>query len=74
MSGNRPTIMVPDDGTTTEQEWMNGEPEQEIESLIVPEVVAMHRSFAQKSQVEKDEDEEEMLAKALAWAEFGGAE
>ena len=74
VSGNRPTITAFDDGTTTEQGWMSGEPEQEIESLIVPEVVSMHQSFAQKSQVRKDEDEEDLLAKALAWAEFGGAE
>lgn len=74
MSGDRPTIIAADDGNTTEQERMNGEPEQEIESLIVPEVAQMHRLFAQRSQVRKEEDEDDMLAKALAWAEYGSAD
>ena len=74
VSGNRPTVIASDNDFSTEQGWMSGEPEQEIESLIVPEVVSMHRQFSQKSQVRKEEDEEELLAKALAWAEFGGGE
>lgn len=74
MSGDRPTIIAADDGNTTEQERMNGEPEQEIESLIVPEVAQMHRLFAQRSQVRREEDEDDMLAKALAWAEYGSAD
>ena len=74
VSGNRPTVIASDNGNAMEQGWMSGEPEQEIESLIVPEVAQMHQVFAQKSQVRKEEDEDNMLAKALAWAEFGGAE
>ena len=43
----------------------------EIESLIVPEVIAMHQRFVQFSQEDKEVDEQNMLANALAWAEFG---
>ncbi|KAG8534165.1 uncharacterized protein KY384_001009 [Bacidia gigantensis] len=43
----------------------------EIESLIVPEVAAMHRRFIQLSQQNHEEDEQTMLANALAWAETG---
>ena len=57
-----------------EQEIVNGEPEIEIESLIVPEVIRMHTRFVLLSQEHHEEDEQEMLAKALAWAEFGGTD
>ena len=60
--------------TTSEQEIINGISEQEIESLIVPEVVRLHNKFIQKSQKHQEEDEEEMLTKALAWAEYGSVE
>ncbi|KAL9630301.1 MAG: hypothetical protein Q9164_006488 [Protoblastenia rupestris] len=50
---------------------MNGETSIEIESLIVPEVTAMHRKFIHSSQEDKEVDEQTMLANALAWAEFG---
>ena len=74
VSGNRPKIDAIKHGDIPEQEWMNGDLEQEIESLIVPEVANMHRLFTQRSQLHKEEDEENLLAKALAWAEFGSAE
>ena len=74
VSGTRPTIDAMSNENMPEQEWMNGDLEQEIESLIVPEVAKMHRSFTQRSQQHKEEDEEDLLAKALAWAEFGSAE
>lgn len=74
ISGTRPTIDAKSNKNVPEQEWMNRDLEQEIESLIVPEVAKMHRSFKQRSQQHKEEDEEDMLAKALAWAEFGSAE
>lgn len=74
VSGTRPTIDAVSNGNIPEQEWMNGDLEQEIESLIVPEVAKMHRSFTQRSQQHKDEDEEDLLAKALAWAESGGGD
>ena len=74
VSGPRPIIDTLNNGNIPEQEWMNGELEQEIESLIVPEVARMHRSFMQRSQQYKEEDEEDLLAKALAWAEFGSAD
>ena len=48
--------------------------EVEIESLIVPEVVKMHRAFMLSSEQHHKENEDDMLAKALAWAEFGGAD
>lgn len=41
----------------------------EIESMIVPEVVAMHQRFVQFSHEDKEVDEQNMLANALAWAE-----
>ena len=50
---------------------LNGDLRIEIESLIVPEVKAMHKKFIQKSQESKEVDEQHMLANALAWAEFG---
>ena len=74
VSGTRPTIDTLSNGNIPEQEWMNGDLEQEIESLIVPEVAKMHRSFTQRSQQHKEEDEDDLLAKALAWAEFGSAD
>lgn len=74
VSGTRPTIDAVSNGDIPEQEWMNGDLEQEIESLIVPEVAKMHRSFTQRSQQHKEEDEDDLLAKALAWAEFGSAD
>lgn len=74
VSGTRPTIGAVSKENMPEQEWMNGDLEQEIESLIVPEVAKMHRSFTQRSQQHKEEDEDDLLAKALAWAEFGSAD
>lgn len=74
VSGTRPVIDAVSNGNIPEQEWMNGDLMQEIESLIVPEVAEMHRSFTQRSQQHKEEDEDDLLAKALAWAEFGGAD
>ncbi|KAL6713477.1 Phosphopantothenate--cysteine ligase cab2 [Lecanora helva] len=74
MSTTRPDMSAVKNGNTMEQVWMSGEGELEIESLIVPEVAQMHRAFAQRSQVKKEEDEDELLAKALAWAEFGSRE
>ena len=74
VTGPRPDLKALKDGQTTEQEWLRGEPEQEIESLIVPEVVKMHRAFVERSHESKAEDEEDMLAKALAWADSGAAE
>ena len=74
VSGTRPTIDAVNNGDIPEQEWMNGDLEQEIESLIVPEVAKMHRLFTQRSQQHKEEDEDDLLAKALAWAEFGSAD
>lgn len=74
VSGVRPTIDAVNNGDIPEQEWMNGDLEQEIESLIVPEVAKMHRLFTQRSQQHKEEDEDDLLAKALAWAEFGNAD
>lgn len=74
VSGTRPIIDAASNGNIEEQEWMNGDLEQEIESLIVPEVTKMHRSFTQRSEQHREEDEEELLAKALAWAEFGSAD
>jgi len=71
ISDTRPSISPPSDGKATEQAWMSGESEQDIESLIVPEVTRMHRAFLQRSQEIKAEDEEDMLTRALAWAEFG---
>ena len=49
----------------------NGVTTIEIESLIVPEVTATHQKFIQSSQEDKEVDEQNMLANALAWAEFG---
>ena len=61
-------------GNVAEAEILGGNSEVEIESLIVPEVVRMHKSFVKVSQEHHEEDEQNMLAKALAWAEFGGAD
>lgn len=76
--GTRPVLGGVGDegkGEKGEGEWMKGEePEMEIESLIVPEVVRMHRAFVSGALVREEEDEEDMLAKALAWAEEGGGE
>lgn len=74
VSGSRPTIDAAGNEDIPEQEWMNRDMEQEVESLIVPEIAKLHRSFTQRSQQHKEEDEEDLLAKALAWAEFGGAD
>ncbi|KAK3174221.1 hypothetical protein OEA41_001465 [Lepraria neglecta] len=71
VTGARPDIKAMKDGQTTEQEWLRGEPEQEIESLIVPEVARMHKEFLERAQETKAEDDEDMLAKALAWADSG---
>ncbi len=73
VTGTRPNLSA-GDWQTTEQEWLRGEQEQEIESLIVPEVVKLHKDFIEKSQESKAEDEEDMLAKALAWADSGATE
>ncbi|MCJ1274333.1 hypothetical protein MMC21_002128 [Puttea exsequens] len=74
VTGARPVISPGNDSNGAEQAWLSGEPEQEIESLIVPEVAKMHKAFLQISQQTKAEDEEDMLAKALAWAEFGSSD
>ena len=74
VSGTRPTIHVASNRNMPEQQWMNRDLEQEIESLIVPEVAKMHQSFTQRSQQHKEEDEEYLLAKALAWADSGSAD
>lgn len=71
VSDVRPSISPPNGGNATEQAWMSGEPEQEIESLIVPEVAKMHKAFLHKAEESKAEDEEDMLTRALAWAELG---
>ncbi|MCJ1452720.1 hypothetical protein MMC28_003063 [Mycoblastus sanguinarius] len=71
ITGIRPTAESLGVRRASEQEIMNGISEQEIESLIVPEVVRMHRKFVQRSLEHKEEDDEDLLAKALAWAEFG---
>ena len=73
VTGTRPNLNAKD-GHTTEQEWLRGEQELEIESLIVPEVIKMHRDFIEKSQETKAEDDEDLLAKALAWADSGATE
>ena len=73
VTGTRPNLSAKD-WQTTEQEWLRGEQELEIESLIVPEVVKIHKTFISKSQESKAEDEEDMLAKALAWADSGATE
>ena len=74
VSGTRPTIDAASNGNIPEQAWMNGDLEQEVESLIVPEVAKMHQSFTQRSQQHKEEDEEDLLAKALAWADSESAD
>jgi len=51
---------LPDEATTLE-----------IESLIVPEVTEMHKKFVETSHNTREEDEKDMLERALAWAEFG---
>ena len=43
----------------------------EIESLIIPEVTAMHESFIKATQEDHEVDEQNMLANALAWADSG---
>lgn len=57
-----------------EQDIISRDLEIEIESLMVPEVIKMHRNFTLDSQQHEEEDEQELLAKALQWAEFGSAE
>lgn len=74
VSDVRPSMSPPRDGNATEQTWMSGEPQQEIESLIVPEVAKMHRAFLHSSEESRAEDEEDMLTRALAWAELGAAD
>ena len=74
VTGDRPKIDTLDKDNMDEQQWMNREPEQEIESLIVPEVVRTHDAFMQDSNERKEEDEEDLLAKALAWADSGNVE
>ena len=74
VTGVRPSMTPPGNGTAPEQARMNGEPEQEIESLIVPEVAQMHRVFLHRSEENKAEDEEDMLTRALAWAELDAPE
>ena len=59
---------------TEERQIVNGEPEIEIESLIVPEVIKMHQRFIKLSQDYHEEDEQDMLAKALAWADTEGSD
>lgn len=43
----------------------------EIESMIIPEVTSIHQQFIKSSQEVREADDENMLANALAWAEFG---
>ena len=43
----------------------------EIESLIIPEVTAMHENFMKATQEDHEVDEQNMLANALAWADSG---
>lgn len=74
VSEKRPTLDEKSNGKMPEQDWMNGELEQEIESLIVPEVVRMHQGFIQASKKHKEEDDEDIMARALAWAESGTSE
>ena len=74
VTGERPVVDALKKDHTEEQQWMNREPEQEIESLIVPEVLRLHHTFMQASDERKEEDEEELLAKALAWADSGNLE
>ena len=59
------------DDVVSEQEIISAEPGVEIESLIVPEVVKMHRAFLSISERDHQEAEEDLLAKALAWADSG---
>lgn len=56
-------------GNSPEREIRGSKAPVEIESLIVPEVVQMHQRFIMGSQEDKEVDEQNMLAKALAWAE-----
>ena len=67
----RPKLSDNSETDSAEQEIVNGEPQLEIESLIVPEVTKMHDRFLVLSLEHHEEDEQDMLAKALAWAEFG---
>ena len=73
VTGTRPNLSAKE-WQTTEQEWLRGEQELEIESLIVPEVIKMHKDFIEKSQEIRAEDDEDLLAKALAWADSGATE
>ena len=50
---------------------MNGEGSIEIESMIIPEVAAMHESHIKNRQENEEVDEQNMLASALAWADSG---
>lgn len=61
-------------GKVIEEGTENTEPAIEIESLIVPEVTRMHQTFIESSKEHQEEDEQDMFAKALAWAEFGTAD
>lgn len=63
--------MLETDTDSPERDIRGGKSRVEIESLIVPEVVQMHQRFILGSQEDKEVDEQDMLAKALAWAEFG---
>ena len=70
VTGSRPNLSA-NDWQTSEQEWLRGEQEQEIESMIVPKITRMHKAFIARSHESKAEDEEDLLAKALAWADSG---
>ena len=74
VSGPRPTMDAASNENMPEQEWMKADLEQEIESLIIPEVAKMHRSFTQRSQQHNEEDEDNLLAKALEWADSGSTD
>ena len=50
---------------------MNGEGLIEIESMIIPEVIDMHENHIGNMQEHREVDEQNMLANALAWAEYG---
>lgn len=56
-------------GMGSELEIDNGQPGVEIESLIVPEVARIHDAFALRAHEHREEDDQDLLAKALAWAD-----
>ena len=67
----RPKLLQDSETDPGEQEIVHGEPQIEIESLIVPEVTRMHERFIVLSREHHEEEEQDMLAAALAWADLG---